>query len=41
MKEKIRKWFRQGLWTEAMVEKAVQKGLLTRAEADAILEREV
>lgn len=36
MKEKIVKWYKQGLWTEAMVQNAVQKGVLTEAEADEI-----
>ena len=29
MKEKIRKWYEQGLWTAAMVRNAVVKGKLT------------
>lgn len=33
MSEKIKKWYAQGLWTAAMVEQAVTKGVLTAAEA--------
>ena len=29
MKEKITKWYGQRLWTKAMVENAVKKGVLT------------
>lgn len=37
MFEKIKKWYKQGLWTEAMVLKAVSKGVLTEAAAAEIL----
>lgn len=37
MKEKIRKWYNQGLWTEAMVRNAVKKGILTDKDASDIL----
>lgn len=37
MKEKIKRWYQQGLWTEAMVRNAVVKGKLTEAEAAEIL----
>lgn len=37
MKEKITKWFKQGLWTEAMVLDAVAKNVLTEDEANDIL----
>lgn len=37
MKDKIKKWYRQGLWTEAMVQNAVKKGVLTTEEAEEIL----
>lgn len=40
MKEKIAKWYAQGLWSEAMVLRAVEKGILTEAEASAILNKE-
>lgn len=29
MKEKIRRWYKQGLWSKAMVGNAVAKGVLT------------
>lgn len=38
MFDKIKKWYAQGLWTAGMVERAVEKGVLTRAQADEILE---
>lgn len=37
MKEKIAKWYKQGLWTEAMVQNAVSKGILTSDEAAEML----
>ena len=37
MKEKIEKWYKQGLWTAAMVRDAVSKGVLTDEEATEIL----
>ena len=37
MKEKIAKWYKQGLWTGAMVQNAVQKGVITEEEAKEIL----
>lgn len=37
MFEKIKKWYKQGLWTEAMVMNAVTKGVLTEDEASEIL----
>ena len=37
MKEKIAKWYKQGLWTAQMVQDAVGKGKLTEAEAAEIL----
>lgn len=36
MKEKIAKWFKMGLWNSEMVQKAVEKGILTAAEATEI-----
>ncbi len=36
MEKKIADWYRWGLWTEAMVQQAVEKGVLTQAEADKI-----
>lgn len=32
MKEKIKKWYEQGLWTAEMVRNAVVKGKLTEEE---------
>ena len=37
MKEKIAKWYRQGLWTAHMVQDAVAKKKLTSDEAAEIL----
>ena len=40
MKEKIAKWFKQGLWTEQMVLNAVIKEILTAEEANIIINGE-
>ena len=32
MKEKIAKWYKQGLWTAEMVKAAIPKGVLSVAE---------
>lgn len=32
MKDKIAKWYKQGLWTAAMVANAVKKGVITAAD---------
>lgn len=37
MKEKIEKWYKQGLWTAEIVLNAVKKGILTEDEAAEIL----
>lgn len=37
MKEKIEKWYRQGLWTAPMVYRAVEKGLITVDEYNEIV----
>lgn len=37
MYEKIKKWYKQGLWTEEMVRNAVGKGILTEEQAEEIL----
>ena len=37
MKEKIARWYKQGLWTEAMVQSAVEKGVISEEEAAEIL----
>ena len=39
MFEKIKKWYKQGLWTDIMVNNAVLKGILSQKEANEILER--
>lgn len=41
MFEKIKKWYRQGLWTEQMVQTAVKKGVITAEQAEDILNQEV
>ena len=38
MKEKIKKWYEQGLWTAEMVRNAVIKGKLTEEEYREIVE---
>lgn len=37
MKDKIAKWYAQGLWTEDMVREAVEKGVISESEAEEIL----
>ena len=37
MFEKIKKWYKQGLWTEQMVMNAVEKGVLTEEQKIEIL----
>ncbi|MBR4419769.1 MAG: XkdX family protein [Clostridia bacterium] len=37
MKEKITKWYKQGLWTAEMIENAVRKGVITNAEFQEII----
>lgn len=36
MKAKIAKWYKQGLWTAAMVANAVKKGIITEADYEEI-----
>lgn len=36
MKEKIAKWFAQGLWTAGMVRNAVKKGIFTAQDYEEI-----
>lgn len=36
MKEKISRWYRQGLWTAEMVQNAVVKGIITEDDYAAI-----
>lgn len=40
MKEKIEKWYKQGLWSEEMVMNAAQKGVITDSEVNEILGKE-
>lgn len=40
MYEKIKKWYKQGLWTEAMVQNAVTKNVITEDQANEILNKE-
>lgn len=40
MYEKIKKWYKQGLWTEAMVQNAVAKNVITEDQANEILNKE-
>lgn len=37
MKDKIAKWYKQGLWSAEMVQNAVDKGILTEKEVAEIL----
>lgn len=37
MFEKIKKWYKQGLWTKEMVMNAVEKGILSEDQAAEIL----
>lgn len=41
MFEKIKKWYKQGLWTAEMVMNAVGKGIITEEQAKEILNQEV
>lgn len=36
MKTKIAKWYKQGLWTAAMVANAVTKGIITASDYEEI-----
>ena len=38
MKEKIAKWYKQGLWTKTMVKNVVKKGVLTAEDYMEIVE---
>lgn len=40
MKEKIAKWYKQGLWTEEMVKQAWEKSILTEEEYLKIVGKE-
>lgn len=37
MKERIMKWYKLGLWTEVMVQNAVNKGVITADDMAEIL----
>lgn len=37
MYEKIKKWYEMGLWTTEMVLQAVEKDVITQAQANEIL----
>ena len=41
MKEKIAKWYKQGLWSETMVRNAVSKGVISVEDAADILTPQV
>ena len=36
MKERIKKWYNLGLWTEEMVLKAVEKNVITQKDMEEI-----
>ena len=40
MFEKIKKWYKQGLWTKVMVQNAVNKGIITEKEMLEIIGEE-
>ena len=37
MKDKIAKWYKQGLWTKDMVRKAVEKKVITKEDYKEII----
>lgn len=41
MFEKIKKWYKQGLWSAKTVQVAADKGVITPEQAKEILEQEV
>lgn len=41
MFEKIKKWYKQGLWTESMVRNALNKGVITEDQLKEILQQGV
>lgn len=41
MYEKIKKWYKQGLWNETMIHNALNKGVITEEQLNEILEQEV
>ena len=40
MFERIKKWYKQGLWTVDMVQNAVTKGVITEEQAAEIIAQE-
>ena len=40
MYEKIRRWYQQKLWTAQMVAMAAEKGVLSEAQAQEIIQEE-
>ena len=40
MFEKIKKWHKQGLWSDDMVLDAIVKGVITKEQASEILNKE-
>jgi hypothetical protein len=40
MKDKIAKWYKQGLWNAEMVQIAADKGVITQEQAAEILDKE-
>ena len=40
MYEKIKKWYKQGLWTAEMVQTAADKSIITKEQAAEILGQE-
>ena len=40
MFEKIKKWYKQGLWSADMVQTAADKGVITKEQASEILNKE-
>ena len=38
MKDKIALWYKQGLWTDQMVQAAVEKGIITQKDYQEIVE---
>lgn len=41
MYEKIKRWYIQGLWTAAMVNAAVSKGVISQEQAEDILQEDM
>lgn len=37
MFEKIKKWYKQGLWTQDMVHNALEKGIISQDQYDEII----